>query len=294
MLGASASGVTAFHYMPEPNQMAEQAADRLGGRVSIEPVASPRTTSALDTECAAQAMRDAGCTVVITLGGDGTNRAAARGWREMPVIPISTGTNNVFPSMVEGTAAGLAAGLVASGAVSLENVARVSKTVTVRIEEEEDDLALIDAALLDGAFLGSRAIWSANVLRTFVLTRADPAGVGLTSIGGLVHPVGVDEDAGLLIRCGDGEGTVTAPVAPGLMEPVPLAQVDTMAMGDTIDVTGPGVLAFDGERERRLKPGQRSTLTLGRNGPHLIDVQKTMHIAACEGLLRNVEVPHGD
>ena len=149
MLGASASGVTAFHYMPEPNQMAEQAADRLGGRVSIEPVASPRTTSALDTECAAQAMRDAGCTVVITLGGDGTNRAAARGWREMPVIPISTGTNNVFPSMVEGTAAGLAAGLVASGAVSLENVARVSKTVTVRIEEEEDDLALIDAALLD-------------------------------------------------------------------------------------------------------------------------------------------------
>ncbi len=212
----------------------------------------------------------------------------------MPVIPISTGTNNVFPSMVEGTAAGLAAGLVASGAVSLENVARVSKTVTVRIEEEEDDLALIDAALLDGAFLGSRAIWSANVLRTFVLTRADPAGVGLTSIGGLVHPVGVDEDAGLLIRCGDGEGTVTAPVAPGLMEPVPLAQVDTMAMGDTIDVTGPGVLAFDGERERRLKPGQRSTLTLGRNGPHLIDVQKTMHIAACEGLLRNVEVPHGD
>jgi predicted polyphosphate/ATP-dependent NAD kinase len=294
MIGASALGVTTFRYMPEPNQMAEQAADRLHGAVTVEAVKTPRTSSALDTEHATRAMRDEGCSMVVTLGGDGTNRAAARGWRDMPVIPISTGTNNVFPSMVEGTIAGMAAGLVASGAVPLDHVSRMSKTVTVEIEGGEDDLALIDAALLDGSFVGSRAIWTAGVLRSVVLTRADPAGVGLTSLGGLTQPVGSDDDSGLLVRCGEGKGSVMAPVAPGLMESVPLSEVRRLQVGESVTVEGPGVLAFDGERERTLKPGQHATLTLKRDGPWLIDVRKTMNVAACNGLLRGEEVTYGD
>ena len=35
-----------------------------------------------------------GC--IITMGGDGTNRMVAKGC-EVPLLPISTGTNNVFP-----------------------------------------------------------------------------------------------------------------------------------------------------------------------------------------------------
>ena len=65
---------------------------------------------ALDTISAARALRDKGCDVVITLGGDGTNRAFALGWRDAPLIPISTGTNNVFPVLCEATVAGAAAG----------------------------------------------------------------------------------------------------------------------------------------------------------------------------------------
>ena len=225
LIGARAVGVMDVLFMPEPNQMAEQASERLGGGISIHPVETPRTSSALDTEHAARAMRDAGCDVVITLGGDGTNRAAARGWRDLPLVALSTGTNNVFPDMIEGTVAGTAAGLVATGDVPLDTVSRSSKTVAVRIHDEPDDLALIDAALLEGSFIGSRAIWSADVLRSVLLTRADPSGVGLSSIGGLMIPVDPDEDGGLLVRIGEGVGTVTAPVAPGLVEPVSLAEV---------------------------------------------------------------------
>ena len=47
---------------------------------------------------------------------DGTNRAAVKGWRDAPLLTISTGTNNVFPMMVEGTTAGMAAALVSDEA----------------------------------------------------------------------------------------------------------------------------------------------------------------------------------
>ena len=294
MIGASAIGVNTFVSMPEPNQMAEQAAERLRGAVELEPVSSPLTSSAIDTEHAARAMCDAGCAVVVTLGGDGTNRAAARGWRDLPVLAISTGTNNVFPSMVEGTIAGMAAGLIASGAIPIESVTEVSKTITIEIPEEPEDLALIDAALLGGSFVGSRAIWSAAVLRAVVLTRADPAGVGLTAMGGLMRPIEAGHDGGLLLRCGEGGESVLAPVAPGLMESVAISEARPMALGESVELEGPGVLAFDGERERPLARGKAATLTLRRDGPRVIDVRKTLHVAACNGLLRGKEVAHGD
>jgi hypothetical protein len=42
------------------------------------------------------------------------------------------------------------------------------------------------------------------------------------------------------------------------------------------------VLAIDGERERVLKRGQRAHLSLRRDGPWVVDVQRTLaHAAAC-------------
>ena len=61
---------------------------------------------------------------VLVLGGDGTHRVAAQAWPEAPLVAVSTGTNNVFPEMLEATAAGAAAGLVASGRVSLDEASR--------------------------------------------------------------------------------------------------------------------------------------------------------------------------
>ncbi len=38
---------------------------------------------------------------LIILGGDGTSRAVAKSINETPIISISTGTNNVYPEMLE-------------------------------------------------------------------------------------------------------------------------------------------------------------------------------------------------
>src|SRR5205823_4674524 len=107
--------------------------------------------------------------------------------------------NNVFPLMLEGTVAGAAAGLIAAGAVALDEVAAQAKRIALTVEGEADDLALIDAALVAGAFAGSRAIWDVAGLRQIVLARAEPAAVGLSAIGGLLDPVGAVDDCGLCI-----------------------------------------------------------------------------------------------
>jgi hypothetical protein len=167
--------------------------------------------------------------------------------------------------------------------------------VVAEIDGEKDDLALIDAVLLNEQFVGSKAIWDANRLRLALLTRADPAAVGISSLGGLVHPVAEDDDTALLLRFG-GELVVHAPIAPGLYSDVRLAEPQVLPLGERVALSGPGVLAFDGERERVLKPGQAASLRAVREGPRVVDVQKALHLAACRGLFRAgpPEVPDGD
>lgn len=289
ILGAMAAGVERFVYMPDVHAIVGSAVADLRDDAEFELLASPATDSALDTTRAAERMSemDVGC--VITLGGDGTNRAFALGWQDAPLVAISTGTNNVFPQMVEGTVAGAAAGLVASGKVQLSEAGRQVKAVHVEMEGEKDDLALIDAVLLDEAFVGARAIWSPARLKTLVLARAEPAVVGMSAVGGLLHPVADCADAGLLVETGPGGHVVTAPIAPGLYAPVQVRAFRQIDLGETVEVRGPGVLALDGERERRLKPGQVAMLTVRRDGPVVVDVPAAMRLAATRGFFRTVQ-----
>jgi predicted polyphosphate/ATP-dependent NAD kinase len=293
--GALAGGATRFLYMPDGYGIVVEAANELRMPAAFTPTELVDTNSMLDTVRAAREMAAAGCGAVISLGGDGTNRAVVLGWRDVPLLPISTGTNNVFPRMMEATVAGAAAGLVASGQLSLEEVAPPAKVVTVEIEGEKDDLALIDAVFLDEQFVGARAIWESSKLRLAVLTRAEPAAVGISSIGGLLHPVSMEDDHGLLVAFG-GPGGVRAPIAPGLYRYVPVRQTRVLPLGESIAVEGPGVLAFDGERERVLQSGQRAVFRIQRDGPRVIDVQQALQLAACRGLFaaEAFEVNDGD
>jgi ATP-NAD kinase. len=60
----------------------------------------------------------------------------------VPIVPLSTGTNNVFPELREATVAGLAAGLVATGRVAADEVCRRNKVLVVDDLAGPDDLAL--------------------------------------------------------------------------------------------------------------------------------------------------------
>ena len=138
--------------------------------------------------------------------------------------------------------------------------------------------------LVGGGFVGARAIWSSKQLKTAVLTRAEASAVGLTAIGGLIEPMTQSEDTALVIHFGPDGELINAPIAPGLYEPVPVISTKVIKFGEIVKVQGPGVLAFDGERERVLRKGQTAKLQVKRNGPHVVDVHATLTKAAHLGL----------
>jgi predicted polyphosphate/ATP-dependent NAD kinase len=283
IVGALGAGARRFAYVPDTHKIAEAAFAEHGDAIDVVALDAPQTHSAFDTTYGAAACQRADCAVVITLGGDGTNRAFVKGWRDAPLIPISTGTNNIFPRLVEATVAGAAAGLIASGAVALDECARAAKVLHVEIDGEEDDLALIDVVLSSERFVGARALLDPDSLQLAVLTRADPAGVGMAAIGGLLSPLAADAPGGLAIELGRGDRLLRAPLAPGFYCAVRVGAVEKLATGQTIEVVGPGVLAFDGERERTLKPQQRARIALDPVGPRVVDVARALALGACRG-----------
>jgi hypothetical protein len=227
-----------------------------------------------------------GCLVV--LGGDGTCRDVARAWPDAPLLPLSTGTNNVFPLWVEATVAGSAAGLVASGAVPLAQAAARAKVVRIDRPDQPDrpaggpaDLALVDAALVDSSVTGSRALWDPDRVRTIVVTRAEPAAVGLSGVAGLLLPLGWDEPGGVLVRCSPAAGRrLRAPLAPGLFADFGIDEVRRLDPGEPVELTGAGVLAVDGERDRVLRTGDTVAARIEAGGPWVVSPAATLRRAA--------------
>jgi predicted polyphosphate/ATP-dependent NAD kinase len=251
------------------------------------------TGSRLDTVHAAARMWKEQCGAVVVLGGDGTCRDAAAGWPDIPLVAISTGTNNVFPASVDGSSAGAAAAFVASGAVAIDDVAWRAKRIAARIDGEIDDIALVEVALIDAAFSGARAVTDAASVRAVVAAVATPASTGLSSIAGRLHPVDRREPGGVFVRAAEGGRGVRVPLVPGSFSTVEIAEVRPLAFGETVELRGPGMLAFDGERDRRLSADAIVTISIDDSGPLVIDVEATLIRGAHAHLFDTSEDRHG-
>lgn len=286
VIGAAAGGAERILVVKEPFRISSGAVAELRLDAKIEILDVGARVRAEDTERAARAMREADCGALVVLGGDGTNRTIARVWPDAPLVPISTGTNNVFPTLVEATLAGAAAGLVASGRASLDEVARTVKVVRVEFDGQPDDLALVDATLLVDDFVGNLLPFDVARIRSSVLARAEPAAIGVSPIGGLVCPCGAEDEFGVALECaGPAEGgrSLLVPIAPGLYRSVRVTGWQRLELGESVAVRGPGVLALDGDRERRLRAGEEVRLRVVRDGPRVIEVERALALASVRG-----------
>lgn len=283
MVGLATMGIQQVHLMPDANRICQVALDRLpptmdSFRPGVQLIDMLTDNSGADSTIAAQLMQQAGTGCIVVLGGDGTSRVVAKGCGEVPILPISTGTNNVVPFSVEGTVAGLAAGYVARNLEKLESVAYRSKYLEVCPVDEEPDLALADVAVLDGTVVGSRAIWDPEGLQQAILTRAEPTTTGISSLGGFIQPVSPHEPAGLHVRFGEhGKNQLVAPLAPGLMGTFGIVSVKKLEIDDEVLIEGGGLLlALDGEREIVLRRGRSARIKLRQDGPWIVDVFKAL------------------
>jgi hypothetical protein len=101
----------------------------------------------------------------------------------LPMLALSTGTNNAFPIMMEATVAGMALGLIATGR-SHPPTAR-AKVLHIDVARTDGtrrhEIALVDVCVNTIGEVGSRALWKTDTLRELYCTFAEPGAIGLSA-----------------------------------------------------------------------------------------------------------------
>jgi predicted polyphosphate/ATP-dependent NAD kinase len=307
LVALCATGVRQVQIMPDLFGIGGRALDGLRDHPEARAAASiidmPLTGTAADSLRAAQYLREAGAGCIVVLGGDGTCRVVAKGLAldssgerpgsllegcsDVPLLPISTGTNNVVPAFVEGTIAGLAAAYVAGHPhAERERFCRRHKRLLVYVNGDIVDCALVDVALIATPFTGSRAVWRSELLRQVFVTRAQPSAIGASAVLGALRPVGPGDPIGAAATLGRDGQKVLTPLAPGYLVPVDVGEVVDLQPSVRHRVLGlrPAVLALDGERELPLRDGDCAEVALSLDGPWIVDVARAMEAAASDGM----------
>ena len=175
----------------------------------------------------------------------------------------------------------------ATGTVPADGVTARAKLLEARVGDRAET-ALIDVAVSTERHVGSRAVWDPATLTQLFCAFAEPDAIGLSSILGQLSPVARHEPHGVTARLTpEAPRTVLAPIAPGLVVPVGVSEVERMRPGSVhlIDARA-GVIAVDGERELTFEPGESPTVRLRADGPRCLDVPAVLAASARLGLLQ--------
>jgi predicted polyphosphate/ATP-dependent NAD kinase len=287
LLGLESAGVAEVLLMPDTFRIGDKALEGIHQPLQLRTRIMEMEVrgDAKDSLRAAQQMCDAGAQCLLILGGDGTHRVVAKASGRIPLVPISTGTNNVFPQMLEGTVAGLAAGFYARYTTQMDRVVLPTKRLEIWQNGALQDIALVDVAVSAQQFVGARALWDASGIQELFLTQGTPSNIGLSSIAGWSHPITMADAEGLHLILGDNGRQVRAPIAPGLIIGVGISHERLIEAGERIPIRHtPAMLALDGERELLVRRGERWEVALSWDGPKVLDVDRTLRLAQQQGL----------
>jgi hypothetical protein len=288
ILGLDAMGVKDVLMMPDYFGIGVRAIKDLQVSLHVTFLDMKLDNTQDDSARAAELLNELGVACIITLGGDGTNRVVAKTCAETPLLPISTGTNNVFPSMVEGTLAGMAAGFAAMYSSGQPDFIKQVPRLIIKYGSEIVDMALIDIVVSKPGFIGSRAVWDISTLQEIFLSKAEPGNIGFSSIGGNIFDLPSSNGKGTHIIIGSGPHEVKAPIAPGLICPIPVKAYRLFEPGEEIHLAHtPAMIALDGERERIAGKKRQVAVEIDLHGPWVIDVARALQQAAKQRLFHN-------
>lgn len=287
ILGAQDLGVEKFLIMPDPYNMGSTILNTLksNGDLKSELVILdfPLKNNWEDTVRAAEEMEKRRADCIIVLGGDGTSRLLGKVRTSVPIIPVSTGTNNVYPEFLEGTIAGMAAAVVATFGEKKEFISR-DKMMDIYLNGSLVDVALVDAVVTSNFIVGSRALWDVEEIREIIVSRAHPATIGFSSIIGMQVLCRPEDDFGYRIKIGQGTKKTLVPFSPGKMTRITAEEPVRMELKEThvVKADYAGTIALDGERTVPFKSGDTLGFVLHRSGPTRVDVSKALEFAVNE------------
>jgi predicted polyphosphate/ATP-dependent NAD kinase len=289
ILAAQGAGVKKIYIMPDTFLIGYKAIDDLTCSKEllsgVEIIEMNVSGSAEDSTMATVIMEEKEVGCIIALGGDGTSRAVAKAIKDTPLISISTGTNNVYPQMLEGTVAGMAAAAISTQVCDIGNTCRRDKRIEIFKDGEMIDIALVDCVISRQTFIGSKAIWDPVDIQKVIVSRAHPASIGFSTIVGVKLLVGEDSDFGASINVNEGESNLVAPIAAGTMKSIRVAEPVVHKLGEffTIQMLNKGVIALDGEREIPFKKDQIFKFRITREGPYRVNIKTTLESAQENG-----------
>jgi predicted polyphosphate/ATP-dependent NAD kinase len=243
-----------------------------------------------DTLKGARLMKEKGVAAIVVLGGDGTHRAVVTTCGDVPIAGISTGTNNAFPEHREPTITGLAVGLAVTGKVPPNEAFLPNKKIVVRVNDQEE-IALVDVAVVTERYIGARALWRTETFRELFVTFADPEVIGMSAIAGLLTPVTRLDPGGLHVRLApEDEANIIldTPIAPGYMRSIGIRDFAPMKPNVKYrpSITD-GSIALDGERELSFTRDDDVTIELVPDAFSTVNVSGCMQYASRHGLMRS-------
>ena len=278
LTGLADAGIDRVLAMPDTIGLIKAAVNKSPSTIHVEILDIPSFGIEQDTALATKMMVESGVGCIISLGGDGTNRCIAEHSSNIPIVPVSTGTNNVFPVLVEGTTAGLAAGLIATKSVDLKTTTTQKPVIEIEIDGDIVGVALIDAAISKQAYIGARAVWDAESIDEIFVSGFYPSSIGLASIASRIP---IRTKLGIYVKLGAGKHIVSAPITPGVISKVKVSSWSEIDFDEKLVVNlKPCSIAVDGERTWVLKKDQSASITLKKLGPTVVSINKTLEQAA--------------
>ena len=175
-----------------------------------------------------------------------------------------------------------------TGVVPAEFALSFNKRFEVKIKDHRE-IAIVDVAVVAERFIGARAIWKVDNFRDLFVTFGEPTGVGMSSIVGLLEPVDRYEPIGRyvqLIPKDIASRFLTAPIVPGMIEPVGYREVKTIEPGVIYRPSiSAGSIALDGEREMTFDEGEDVSIRLQLDAFRTVNVSDCMNYVAQHNLL---------
>ncbi|MBY6799443.1 ATP-NAD kinase [Clostridium botulinum] len=289
VLSAEAFGVKDILIMPDTFQIGYKVLDNLNtlGELSTNlQIMNMKVRGSIDdTINAAKLMEEYGVDCLVVLGGDGTSRAVAKSINKIPIISISTGTNNVYPEMLKGTVVGMAAAFVASQKFGLNNIYHRDKRIEIFKDGALVDIALVDSVISKNLFVGAKAIWDVEDMEKIIVTRAHPGTIGFSSLVGCRKIIEIEDDFGAVIDLTENKYKIIAPIAAGTIEKVHMGDTKIINLNEEYKFTSKekGVIALDGEREISFKKGETFIFKITRKGPIRVNIKSALELAQAQG-----------